>query len=99
MKARGALLALIALALAALLAPALAMADACPEDDADDCCIPCGVRCLCCAGTLRMVPASTAAGIDPGLDSGRVDPGRLAVRPTPSPREILHVPRPAASRR
>jgi hypothetical protein len=97
MKTRGALLALVALVLAAVLAPPPAIADACAEEVADDCCIPCGTGCFCCATVPRVVPTSSAAGAHPGLESGRVAPGRLAVPSTPSPRDILHVPRSATS--
>ena len=89
-------MALLALVLTAVLAPALAAADACPEDEADDCCIPCGTRCFCCATLPRIVPTSSAAGTHPGLESGPVDAGGSAALPTPSPRDIFHVPRAAA---
>lgn len=98
MRGRLALLALAALALTAVLAPAAAWADACPEDDGDDRCTPCGVGCLCCAAP-RFALASSLAGVPPGLDAGGVDSGRLAIPPAPSPRDILHVPRPAQLRR
>lgn len=96
MKTRIALLVLVALAVTAVLAPALAMASACPEDEADECCIPCGTRCLCCANLPRVVLASGTGDDHPGA-SGRVDSGRPTAPPTPSPRDILHVPRPATS--
>lgn len=95
MKRRGALLALAALVLAAVLAPALAFAHACPEDDAGDCCIPCGTRCFC-ASAPRMALTSSAAGAGPGPAPGRVDAGRIAAPPAPSPRDILHVPKPVS---
>lgn len=96
MRGRGALLALIALVLAAVLAPSLALAHACPEDETDDCCIPCGTRCFCCASAPRMALTAGVADAHPDLDEGRIDAGRLAVPPSPSPRDILHVPRPAS---
>lgn len=91
-------MALLVLVLTAVLAPSLAFANACPEDEADGCCIPCGTRCFGCAGGLRAVPSS-GAGSAPSAASGRVDPLRLALPTNPSPRDILHVPRPASSRR
>lgn len=98
MRGRLALLALVALALTAVLAPAVTWADACPEPESDDRCSPCGVRCLCCT-SLRSALPSSLAGVPPGLDAGGVDSGRLAIPPAPSPRDILHVPRPAQLRR
>lgn len=98
MKTRGALLALLVLVVTAVLAPAVAFAHTCPEDESDDCCIPCGARCFCCASAPRMELTTSGADTGPGCVEGRIDAGRLSAPPTPSPRDILHVPRSASPR-
>lgn len=87
-------LAVLALATAGLLVPAIG-AGACPDELDETCCLECCPLCCCCSHLPQVRADSTCE--RPGLGSEATVFAPLFVFPSPEPRDILHVPRSPAS--
>jgi len=92
---RAARLAVLAVVLGAVVAPAMAAAVVCPDEGGDACCAPGCVLCLCCSHLRQLVVER--CGVESGIDARSLGGLPAAVLASPHARDILHVPRPPAA--